>query len=265
MSKKFEIILGYVDKPVAVGGAAASLTDQYNTDKSGFSLVNQTAQTGATVASVISIVKLTAGFTPFLNIKANTLAATTVFLKITAEYKTNQKFDNGDVLSLIGNVAGIVASITLLAGASGPALVFTGVGVTATAAGIVTSDAVKNLYQSLILPVVEKHFATNTNAAYLDYWVAPDLALVSLAKISASYTSQIAVSRWDPDSHEVGLGRDDTYPYGITAGGGGYFEPGGDGGVMIFPLPEYPGWSIDIGPIQVIAPGGGGAGLDRYH
>lgn len=158
MSKKFEIILGYVDKPVAVGGAAASLTDQYNTDKSGFSLVNQTAQTGATVASVISIVKLTAGFTPFLNIKAYTLAATTVFLKITAEYKTNQKFDNGDVLSLIGNVAGIVASITLLAGASGPALVFTGVGVTATAAGIVTSDAVKNLYQSLILPVVEKHF-----------------------------------------------------------------------------------------------------------
>ncbi len=84
MAKTLEIILGYVEKPVAVGAASTSLTDQYNSDKSGFALVNQSAQAGAAVAGVTSIVKLTAGFTPFLNIKANTLAATTVFLKITA-------------------------------------------------------------------------------------------------------------------------------------------------------------------------------------
>lgn len=64
MIKTLEIILGYVEKPVAVGAAATSLTDQYNSDKSGFVLVNQSAQTGAAVAGITSIVKLTAGLHP---------------------------------------------------------------------------------------------------------------------------------------------------------------------------------------------------------
>ncbi len=54
MIKTLEIILGYVEKPVAVGAAATSLTDQYNSDTSGFVLVNQSAQTGAAVAGVIN-------------------------------------------------------------------------------------------------------------------------------------------------------------------------------------------------------------------
>ena len=53
MIKTLEIILGYVEKPVAVGAAATSLTDQYNSDKSGFVLVNQSAQTGAAVPALL--------------------------------------------------------------------------------------------------------------------------------------------------------------------------------------------------------------------
>lgn len=266
MAKTLEIILGYVEKPVAVGAASTSLTDQYNSDKSGFALVNQSAQAGAAVAGVTSIVKLTAGFTPFLNIKASTLAATTVFLKITAQYKTDKNFDKGDVLSLVGNVAGIVGSVSLLAGAGTPAAIFTAVGVGANALGVLNSDAAKNLYHSLIAPVLQKHFVANTNAIYPDYWVAPDFALASLAQVSAIYAGRVAVAHWNSDTQSVVAGSDHFHLYQISAGGGGgYFEPDSGGGPIIFPLPEYPGWSVDIGPIEIVPPGGGLGGVDRYH
>jgi hypothetical protein len=265
MAKTLEIVLGYVEKPVAVGAAGSSVTDQYNSDKSGFALVNQSAQTGAAVAGVTSIVKLTAGFTPFLNIKTNTLAATTVLLKITAQYRTDQTFENGDVLSLVGNVAGIVGGITLLAGAGSVAGVFTAVGVGANALGMLNSDVANNLYHSFIAPVLGKHFVANEH--YPEYWVAPDLTLASLAQISAIYTGKIAVSRWNPDSQSVALGSEPLHLYEIVGGGGGGYIEGisGGGGPLIFPLPESPGWSVDIGPIQIIEPGGNSFGVDRYH
>ncbi|WP_323115184.1 hypothetical protein [Pseudomonas guariconensis] len=77
-----------------------------NSDKQGFALVNQSAQTGAAVANVTSIVKLTAGLTPFLNLQTNTFAATIVLLKITAKYREDKGFDTGEVISLVGNLVG---------------------------------------------------------------------------------------------------------------------------------------------------------------
>ncbi|MGC7837082.1 hypothetical protein ACPZMI_01200 [Pseudomonas wayambapalatensis] len=280
MARSVEIILGYVDTPVGAGAAASSLIDQYNSDKKGFSLVNQSAQTGAAVASVTSIVRLTAGFTPFLNIKTNTLAATTVLLKITAEYRQDQKFDSGDVLSLVGNVAGVVGSVALLAGSGPVAVVLTGVGVFTNVAGVVGSDAAKNLYDSLLSPVLEKYFVADPGVAYPDYWVAPDLTLASLGQISAAYSGRIAVSNWDPDTQVVLLGSDHSHTYGVMGGSGGsgyvengagpgqVVEPSGNSigvGPLIFPVPESPGWSIDIGPFEIIQPGMGLGGGDKYH
>lgn len=276
MARTVEIILGYVEAPVAAGAAATSIADQYDSDKSGFDLVNQSAQTGAAVAGVTSIVKLTAGFTPFLNIKTNTLAATTVLLKITARYKTKQEFETGDVLSLIGNVAGIVGGITLLAGASSAAVAFTAVGVGANAFGVFNSDVAKKLYHSAIIPVLEKYFVADTNAVFPDYWVAPDLTLASLNQIIASYSGGIAVSQWNPDTHDVSLGSNSVYIFGVGAGSGGGYIQGDSGGSQVIPLTgsgwgigvgplEYPGWNIDIGPIQIIEPGGSNWGVDRYH
>ncbi|NQD56786.1 hypothetical protein HP546_15685 [Pseudomonas sp. CM25] len=276
MARTVEIILGYVEAPVAVGAGSTSILDQYNSDKSGYALVNQSAQTGAAVAGVTQIVKLTAGFTPFLNIKTNTLAATTVLLKITAEYQTNQKFEEGDVLSLIGNIAGIVGGITLLAGAGPTALVFTAVGVGANAWGVFNSDVAKKLYHSAIIPVLEKYFVADTKAVFPDYWVAPDLTLASLDQIIASYSGGIAVSQWNPDTHDVSLGSNSIYMYGVDSGSGGGYIEGDSGGSQVIPLPvsgwgigvgpiEFPEWNIDIGPIQIIEPGGSNWGVDRYH
>ena len=276
MARTVEIILGYVEAPVAVGAASTSIVDQYDSDKSGFALVNQSAQTGAAVAGVTQIVKLTAGFTPFLNIKTNTLAATTVLLKITARYQTKKEFETGDVLSLIGNVAGIVGGITLLAGAGSAATVFTGIGVVASAAGILNSDVVGKLYESTVAPVLEKYFVSDNNAMYPDYWVAPGLTLASLDQIIASYSGGIAVSQWDPDTHDVSLGTNPIYIYGVDVGSGGGYIEGDSGGSQVIPLTgsgwgvgvgpiESPGWNIDIGPIQIIEPGGSNWGVDRYH
>ncbi len=276
MAKTVEIILGYVEAPVSVGAASTSIVDQYNSDKTGFALVNQSAQTGAAVAGVTSIVKLTTGFTPFLNIKTNTLAATTVLLKITAEYQTDQKFDMGDVLSLVGNVAGIIGSITLLAGAGPTAAVFTGIGVVANVAGIVRSDAVGKLYESTVAPILGKYFVSDKSAVYPEYWVAPDLTLASLDQIIASYSGSIAVSQWNPDTQDVSLGSNSIYIFGVGVGSGGGYIEGDSGGSQVIPLTgsgwgvgvgpiESPGWNIDIGPIQIIEPGGSNWGVDRYH
>jgi hypothetical protein len=266
MGKKVEIILGYVDKPIGVGVAGTSLVDQYNSDKRGFALVNQAAQAGAAVAGVTSIVKLTAGFTPFLNIKTNLLAGTTVFLKITAEYRNHGTFQVGDVISLVGNVAGVLGSVTILAGASSLSVPLTAIGVGAGVAGIITSDVARNVYQSLVKPVWEKHLRANSNVVYPQYWIAPDLKLVSLAQIKAKYKSRIAVTRWNPVSKAVVLASDEVVHYVDTrasSGGAGYVEV--DSLPMIFPLPISRGWNIDIGPFEHPGLQWSFGGIDRYH
>lgn len=264
MARTVEIILGYVDKPVGAAAAGTSLIDQYNSDKKGFALVNQSAQTGAAVAGVISIVKLTAGFTPFLNIKTNTLAATTVFLKITAQYRTDKSFETGDILSLVGNVAGVVGSVILLTGAAQASLPFVAMGIGANVAGIVLSDVATKLYAALLKPLWERHFRANPKSAYPTYWVAPDLKLVSLAQIDSLYGNRIAVNQWDPSTRVVTLVGKSRHLYSGTIGStGGYIE-NGHSGPMIFPLPEPPGWRIDIGPIEIVSPQGA-FGIDRYH
>ncbi|MBF8774409.1 hypothetical protein [Pseudomonas fulva] len=267
MAKTFQIILGYVEKPVGGGAASTALVDQYNSNQAGFSLVNQSAQTGAAVAGVTSIVKLTAGFTPMLNIKTNTLAATTVFLKITAQYRTDQTFNKDDVVSLVGNISGVVGSIAFLAGGGAVAVGFTAVGVATNVMSIVSAEAAANLFHSLVLPIWQKHFVEHADGTYPGYWVAPNLNLATLSEISAIYADSIAVSHWDPETNDVRTNGGSLHHYYSVGGGGvGYVENGSTGSVpLVFPLPVSPGWRVDIGPLQVINPGGFSGGLDRYH
>lgn len=254
MTGKVEIIVGLVDKAdkSATGlNAATSLVDLYNTDKGGFVLVNQSAQTGvAVVAAVTSIVQLTKGLVPFVNLSTNTVAGTMVFLKITAEYRQEGTFKTSDVVSLVGNVAGVVAGFTLLAGAAPAASLFAAVGIGASVYGIVTSGALKKLFDSTILPVWNQYFKTTPEAVYLEHWVAPDLTLVTLADIIALHGNRIAVNHWDPTTNEVtlsstSLGGDELYgpgqgSSGVVYGGGGVTPP------LVTPQPEYPIGRVDI-------------------
>jgi len=241
MAGKVEIIVGLVekaDKHVGYASAGTSLIDQYNTDKKGFELVNQSTQSGAAaVATVTSIVQLTKGFVPFLNVQTNAVAGTVVFLKITADYKRGQ-FNAGDVVSLVGNVAGVAAGFTFLVAGATAASGFVAVAVVASLAGIVTSEAMKNLLNSTVLPVWNNYFKDKPSATYPDYWVAPDLKLVPLSEIIARYGKKIAVNHWDPRTQTVKLSSAvgvSTVPSGAGQGGGGRF-----GGGVVFPPSTNP-------------------------
>lgn len=253
MTGKVEIIVGLVDKAdrgVAGVNATTSLIDQYNTDKSGFALVNQNAQTGvAAIAAVTSIVQLTKGLVPFVNLSTNALAGTMVFLKITAQYKDNQTFDTGDVVSLVGNVAGVAAGFTLLVAGPAAAGVFAAVGVVATVYGIASSNTLNNLFNSTVLPIWNQYFKATPDALYPERWIAPNLTLVSLADIIALHGNRIAVSHWDPATNAVTISsvlRDDAESAGAGHGGGIIYGGGAVSPPVTVPIPDYPIGTIDI-------------------
>lgn len=258
MAGKIDIIVGVVDKTsngVGQINAGTSLVDQYNTDKTGFSLVNQSAQTGvAVIAAVTSVVELTKGMVPFLSIPTNTLAGTVTFLKISAEYKATQTFQSGDVISLVGNVVGVAAGFTLLAAGAGAAsTILVGAGVVATLAGVVQSDALKNLYTSLVAPVVERYFNNTPSAVYPEHWLAPDLQLVPFDMITGVYSGNVAAVHWSPASNSVSLSRSqfiEDPETGAGGSGGGVYYGGGGTVPVIIRLPEGPVARVDIGPLE---------------
>lgn len=67
MTNRVEIFVAIVDrvgKPGFQAGAASAIHDQFKTNKDGFSLVVQGAQTSTAIASVLSVGMMTAGAAP---------------------------------------------------------------------------------------------------------------------------------------------------------------------------------------------------------
>lgn len=249
MTRTVEILVAVVSKaegPVAGAAGSTLIIDQYNADMKGFELVNQSAQIGAAVASVLSITNLTAGFVPFLNVNTNLLAGTTTFLKIVADYKTNNEFKKGDVIALVGNVAGVVAGITLMAGMTSVGTLFAGAALTANLFGVLSSDTVQNLYQSVAASVID-FFHENNSADAPNYWVAPDLKVVSWREIANNYSSRIAVANWTPESNSVVVGSVvfDAEDSGEDGQGGIVFGGGATHEGVLPELPEVPA-RVDI-------------------
>ncbi|MDZ3996247.1 hypothetical protein [Pseudomonas sp. Teo4] len=208
MTNRIEIFVGMVDrvgKPGSQAGAAAAVHDQFKTDQKGFSLIVQSTQTGAAVASVLSVTQMTAGSVPFINIATNTLAGTVTFLKIVAEYKSDAKLNHGDVISLVGNAAGVVASFALLAAAPGVAGFFTAVAIGATLFGVYNSELAKNIHDNAIVPIVnalKKHNITNEPAISL---LAPDLTITDPNRIKSHFGGIIKVITWNPKTSAIVL------------------------------------------------------------
>jgi len=199
MSKKIEIFAAHIGK----GEAATALADQFNTNRKGFHLINQCAQTVATVTSISSITAVTPGFMPFVSGTAHVLAGTTTFLKIMADSNTEEGFDPGDLLTLTGNVAGVIGSVILLGGLRAGATPLAVAAILLGGASILTSDVAKNFLKNVITPFWEKNFKDTPDASYTEHWIAPDLKLASLAEIQASYENKIGMVVWDPATDEV--------------------------------------------------------------
>ena len=199
MSKKIEIFAAHIGK----SEAATALADQFSTNEKGFSLINQCTQTVATVTSIFSIKAVTPGFMPFVSGTAHLYAGTTTFLKIIADSQTEEGFEPGDLLTLTGNVAGVIGSVILLGGLSVGATPFAVAAILIGGASILTSDVATNFLNNVIIPFWEKNFKDTPDASYTNHWIAPDLKLASLAEIQASYENKIGMVVWDPATDEV--------------------------------------------------------------
>jgi len=131
-----EIVISIADKVVGRTTLADNIATLHNSGAERFVIVNQWGQT---IAALSTAVKILAP----VSIQANTFAATVTFLKIVVEIKDGQWPPKaGDVLSLAGNVAGIVATVAILSGAA-PVwvpVVATGIAVGTGAANIFIGD-----------------------------------------------------------------------------------------------------------------------------
>lgn len=207
MSNRVEIFVAMVDRvgrPGFQAGAAAAVHDQFNTDNQGFSLVVQGAQTGSAVAAVLSITQMTAGAVPFINIVTNTLAGTVTFLKIVAEYKPGHKLNAGDIVSLVGNVAGVVASFAILVGAPGAAGVFTVAALGATLVGVYNSELAKNI-RDAVAPIIDSLKNHDRVTEVSTPVLAPNHTVTDPASIKHHFGGLIRVVTWHPDTMEIKL------------------------------------------------------------
>ncbi|MDD2075349.1 hypothetical protein NPS45_16160, partial [Pseudomonas putida] len=165
----------------------------------------QTAQTTTAIASVVSVTHLPIGAVPFINIVTNTLSGTVTFLKVAADLKEGAKIKSGDVISLASNVAGIVASFAILAGAPLIAGGATVVGVTATLYSIFNSDLAKAAYDKMA-PLFTSLLSQGNLTGFTAPRIAPDFTLASPDQILSTHQGMITTVNWNPDSSEISLG-----------------------------------------------------------
>jgi hypothetical protein len=82
----------------------------------------------------MSVTKLAGPYVPIVSIPANMVAGTITFLKIGVDVRDGKGFSYGDVISLIGNVAGVIAVFAVLVEA--PFIVIGTASVVGVAAGL---------------------------------------------------------------------------------------------------------------------------------
>ena len=199
MAGKAEIIVGVLNDGVTVGAGAAAVADQFIVNSDGMVLLNQSAQAGAVVASVTSVTKLAGPYVPIISMPANIVAGTITFLKIGIDVREGEGISDGDVVSLVGNVAGVIGTMTVLAGANaGLVGFFTLVSVSAGLYSIRESQSVDKIIKS-----ARDFFVNNPSDNYLDYVCAPDMRIVDRNTIRMAYANMMLSCNWKSDTGEL--------------------------------------------------------------
>ena len=199
MAGRAEIIIGVINDGATVGSGATAIADQFIVNKQGMELVSQTAQTGAVIANIASVTKLAGPYVPIISMPGNTIAGTITFLKVGVDIREGRKISSGDVLSLVGNVAGIIATFTVLVG-TGSTLVAVAVAVSAVAGllSIIGSETFDRVVRS-----AGDFFGNNPSDNYLDYVCAPDMRIVDRNTIRMAYANMMLPCNWMSDTGEL--------------------------------------------------------------
>ena len=195
MAGRAEIIIGVINDGATVGSGATAIADQFIVNKQGMELVSQTAQTGAVIASIASVTKLAGPYVPIISMPGNTIAGTITFLKVGVDIREGRKISSGDVLSLVGNVAGIIATFTVLVG-TGSTLV--AVSAVAGLLSIIGSETFDRIVRS-----AGDFFGNNPSDNYLDYVCAPDMRIVDRNTIRMAYANMMLSCNWMSDTGEL--------------------------------------------------------------
>ncbi|KPU57555.1 hypothetical protein AN403_1924 [Pseudomonas fluorescens] len=241
MAGKAEIFVGVVNDGVTVGSGATAISDQFLVNGNGMVLLNQAAQTGAVIASVTSVTKLAGPYVPIVSMPANVVAGTITFLKIGVDIRDGAGFEKNDVISLVGNVAGVIATMAVLAAA--PFAVVGTASVVSIAAGLYSigvSKTVENLAMS-----AADFFRNNPADSYVDYVWAPDMKLVHRDILGASYNNYMLSFNWSPETGELVPSAFSTVSE--NSGGGGFVPPTNP--VVPVPPPEIVP-VVTIGPLE---------------
>lgn len=241
MAGKAEIFLGVVSDGVTVGSGATAISDQFLVNGNGMVLLNQAAQTGAVIASVTSVTKLAGPYVPIVSMPANIVAGTITFLKIGVDIREGAGFQRGDVISLVGNVAGVIATMAVLGAA--PFLVVGGASIISIGAGLY-SFCKSKAFESLVMNATN-FFKGNALDSYLDYVWAPDLRIVHKDTLRVSYSNQMLSCNWFPETGE--LVPSAVSVTGEKSGGGGFIPPTNP--VLPTPSPEIVP-TVTIGPLE---------------
>ncbi|MFL1528304.1 hypothetical protein [Pseudomonas sp. O230] len=199
MAGKAVLFVSVVNDGVTVGSGATAVADQFLVNGTGMVLLNQSAQTGAVIASVTSVTKLAGPYVPIVSMPANIVAGTITFLKIGVDIRDGAEIKAGDVISLVGNVAGVIATMAILGGAA-PALV-AGLAIVTIISGlasVVDSETIKKIATN-----AANFFKDNPMDSYLDYSCAPDRQIVHSNTLRDEYVNQMLGCYWIPETGEL--------------------------------------------------------------
>lgn len=240
MAGKAEIFVGVLNDGVTIGSGATAVHDQFLVNGTGMVVLNQTAQTGAVIASVTSITKLAGPYVPIVSVPANIVAGTITFLKIGIDIRDGAEINLSDVYSLVGNVAGVVATMAILV--ASPTVIVAGLSVSIFAGGysIYKSEAYRKFTKN-----AADFFKGDSSGSYLDYVWAPDMKLVHRDILGASYNNYMLSFNWSPETGE--LVPSAFYTVSENSGGGGFVPPTNP--VLPVPPPEIVP-TVTIGPLE---------------
>jgi hypothetical protein len=133
-----------VNVSAGIAGLGQTLVN-FDTTQQGFSLVNESAQVVAGLTSTFM-------FLNPINIETETFAAATTAMKIALDIEEGHNIDPGDVLTLVGDVSGALATVAFYAELPGLAVVTSAVAISLTVGSIVEpviSNAVNSIATTL--------------------------------------------------------------------------------------------------------------------
>jgi hypothetical protein len=130
---------------------------------------------------------------------ANIIAGTITFLKIGVDIRDGAKINRGEVLSLVGNVAGVIATMAILGGAA--PWIIASLGIITIGAGLYSIWETAT-YRKITIRA-RQFFKYKTSNSFLDYVCAPDMRIVHRNTLRNAYGNQMLSCRWISETGEL--------------------------------------------------------------